>query len=102
MKALAYLREHGLNAENLMGDRIAVWPEEAITPALEHWIIEHKSELIGDLQLTSDAALIPWRLFIDGKCLVMLSPCKSPEEAKRSAQQRWPGKNVQVAKRVDA
>lgn len=97
MTALAYLREHGLDAESLMGNRIAVWPEEAITPVLALWIIEHKSELMRELRRTNDSILIPWRVFIDGKCIAtMLSPCKTPEDAERCIRHRWPGKNVQI------
>ncbi|QSP93798.1 hypothetical protein LPB19_11385 [Marinobacter salinisoli] len=46
MNALAYLHEHGLDAENLMGNRIAVCPEDSITPVIETWIIEQKLESI--------------------------------------------------------
>lgn len=97
MTALAYLRKHGLDAESLNDDRISVWPEEAITPVLELWILEHKSELIRELRRTNNSPLIPWRLFIDGKFIaIMLSPCNTPKDAKDSARQRWPGKNVQI------
>lgn len=99
MTALAYLHEHGLDAENLLGGRIAVWPEEAITPALELWIIEHKSELIAELRRVNKGPLIPWRLIIDGRpTAIMLSPCRTQEEAQNCAQQRWPGKRVQIKK----
>ncbi|SNC74483.1 hypothetical protein SAMN04487881_2384 [Marinobacter sp. es.048] len=97
MTALAYLRRHGLEAESLTGDRIAVWPEEAITPALELWIIEHKPELVRELQHNDSDPLTPWRIFIDGKCIgIMLSTCTTPEDARNSAQQRWPRKCVQA------
>lgn len=102
MTALAYLRQHGLEAENLTCGRIAVWPEVAITPSLELWIIEHKSELVSELRHTNNGLLIPWRLFIDGKCVgTMLTPCKTPEDAKFCARQRWPGKDVQVEGMTD-
>lgn len=102
MTALAYLRQHGLEAESLTGDRIAVWPEEAITPALELWIIDHKSELMSELRRTDNSRLIAWRLLINGKCVgTMLTPCKTPEDAKFCARQRWPGKDVQVEGRSD-
>lgn len=99
MNVLAYLHEHGLDAENLMGNRIAVWPEESITPALETWIIQHKSELIAELRRANDGSLVPWRLFIDGRFIaIFLTRCKTSEDAQQSAQQRWPSQKVQVKK----
>ena len=56
MSALAYLHEHGLQAESLPGDRFAVWPGEAITPALERWIAEHKPEIVSELRKSSAPA----------------------------------------------
>ena len=50
MGALSYLNAHGLNAENLTGDQIAVWPEISITPEIASWIIQHKQELIAELR----------------------------------------------------
>jgi hypothetical protein len=50
MGALAYLSAHGLDAENMPGNQIAVWPEVSITPEIENWIIQHKQELIAELQ----------------------------------------------------
>jgi hypothetical protein len=61
MGALAYLHEHGLDAETLMGDQIEVWPEESITPAMECWIIEHKAQLVTEMRRsghTPDAVLL--------------------------------------------
>ena len=59
MGAIDYLHQHGLNAENLSGDQIAVWPEISITPEIESWIIQHKQELIAELrqQQNPDALL---------------------------------------------
>ena len=56
MNALAYLHEHGLEAESLPGDRIAVWPGEAITPYLERWIAEHKPEIVSELRKSAAPA----------------------------------------------
>jgi len=50
MGAIDYLHLHGLDAENLTGDQIAVWPEISITPEIENWIIQHKQELIAELR----------------------------------------------------
>lgn len=50
MGALAYLSAHGLDAENMPGNQLAVWPEVSITPEIENWIIQHKQELIAELQ----------------------------------------------------
>lgn len=50
MSPLAYLHEHGLNAETIQTDQIAVWPETSITPEIESWIIQHKQELISELR----------------------------------------------------
>jgi hypothetical protein len=60
MGAIDYLHQHGLNAENLSGDQIAVWPEISITPEIESWIIQHKQELIAELrqQQNPDALLL--------------------------------------------
>jgi hypothetical protein len=97
MTSLAYLHEHGLDAETLMGDQISVWPKEAITPALELWIIEHKAALIAELRRSQSGPLVPWRVFRGDTCIAtMLSPCQTPEEALDSARQRWPGKAVTV------
>lgn len=95
MTALAYLHENGLDAEPLMGDQIAVWPEGSITPAMERWIIEHKSQLVAELR--RDGTLRPWTVLCDGKPLAtMLSPCTTVEEAQESAALRWPGKAITV------
>lgn len=50
MTALAYLHANGLDAETLMGNQIAVWPEDSITPEMERWISEHKSQLVAELR----------------------------------------------------
>jgi len=50
MGAIDYLHLHGLDADNLTGDQIAVWPEISITPEIENWIIQHKQELITELR----------------------------------------------------
>jgi len=101
MGALSYLNARGLDAENLMDGQLAVWPEEAITTTLELWIIEHKSELIEELRSIDESFLMPWSLFIDDTYdVIMLSPCKTAEDAQSSAQQRWPGKSVKI-KRCD-
>jgi hypothetical protein len=50
MGALAYLSAHGLDAERMPGNQIAVWPELSITPEIENWIIQHKEELIAELR----------------------------------------------------
>ena len=50
MGAIDYLHLHGLDAENLTDDQIAVWPEISITPEIENWIIQHKQELIAELR----------------------------------------------------
>ena len=50
MGAIAYLAGHGLSAESLSDDQIAVWPETSITPEIESWIIQHKPKLIAELR----------------------------------------------------
>lgn len=97
MSALAYLHKHGLDAEPLPGERIAVWPEEAITPALEDWIIHHKPEIISELRRAQRGFLIPWEVLKNGKRLAtMLTPCSSKAEAEESARSRWPQDSISV------
>jgi hypothetical protein len=54
MGAIDYLHQHGLNAESLSVNELAVWPEISITPEIESWIIHHKQELIAELQQDSN------------------------------------------------
>lgn len=88
MGAIDYLNAHGLNAEPLMDDQIAVWPEESITPAMECWIIEHKVQLATELRRSRQSARQrreqerPWRsahnLFINH---IMACPaCYAPRD----------------------
>ena len=88
---------NGLDAENLIGDQIAIWPEEAISPDLEAWIVQHKAELIAELRESRRSTLTPWHVYCDGKPLAtMLSPCQTPEEALSSARARWPRKHLTI------
>lgn len=97
MSALAHLHMHGLKAESLPGERIAVWPEEAITPSLESWIVHHKPKIISELRRTQPGSLNPWEVFRDGKRLAtMLSPCSTHQEAEASARARWPRHSITV------
>ncbi len=97
MGAIDYLHSHGLEAETLIGGQVAIWPEEAITPQIEAWIVQNKIDLIKELRLAQKVTLIPWSLYCDGQPFAtMLSPCQTRAEALESARMRWRGKNLTV------
>ena len=97
MAALDYLRNHGLHADPLPGERLYVWPSERITDDIRIWIKSHKAALLRELVPANDNRRMSWRVLRDGKPFTTLvGRLMTREEALLAAQCRWPGWNVEV------
>ncbi|MDK9556663.1 hypothetical protein QQF73_03425 [Marinobacter sp. M216] len=95
MGALNYLTKQGLTAELIMGSKIAVGPAEVITPDLADWIVQHKPDLLEELQREQEPQLTPWTVMMDGKeFATLLSPCTAEEDVLRGLKERWPRRSL--------
>ncbi len=96
MAVLDYLRNHGLHADPLPGERIYVWPSERITDDIRIWIKSHKAALLRELVPANDNRRMAWRVIRDGKPMTMLGKIMTYEEAVESAKARWPHSSIVV------
>ncbi|MGO2009951.1 hypothetical protein [Vreelandella alkaliphila] len=97
MAALDYLRNHGLHADPLPGERLYVWPSENITDEIRIWIKSHKAALLRELVPANDNRRMAWRVLRDGKPFTTLvGRLITQEEALLAAQCRWPDWKIEV------
>lgn len=96
MAALDYLRNHGLHADPLPGERLYIWPSERITDDIRVWIKSHKAALLRELVPANDNRRMAWRVLRDGKPMTMLGKIMTYEEALESAKARWPHNSIVV------
>lgn len=61
MAALDYLRRAGLSVE-AVADKLRASPVEPITPEIHRFIVDHKAELLAELNAANESliASIPW------------------------------------------
>ncbi|WP_434984012.1 hypothetical protein [Vreelandella zhaodongensis] len=103
MAALDYLRNHGLHAEPLPGERLYVWPSGRITDDIRIWIKSHKDELLTELSAANHprfslgARKRAWLVRIDLQRMTVVSPhARTKAEALASVSARWPNANVEA------
>lgn len=94
MGALQYLRQHGLTANPVEGNRLEVSPACALDDELRAWVREHKSELMEELM---EPRRHWWWVRLDGVRVGKI--CAQPmtqTEALTSCKAIWPTQAVEI------